>query len=262
MFYRHTRDGRRKAIDLYDMYEGDLFLCGGHPSLKEEDLSLLTRHGVATMAMNNTATLFRPNFWVTADKPACYSKSILLDAAVMKFARLVWGREKIGEALWSEIPGTIFYGTTYEDGKSKSGEVIYRPTTLLFQKQPLAWFKNVFVIALQIAYRLGFRRVFLCGVGFKIESNQQYSYDSKLTDVQVNSNQRCYNNVVNIVKQALPHFGEFGFELISCTPDSAMNDLVPYVPFSQALNMVAHPGHDTLGVLHSSELKTPQEKSK
>lgn len=247
MFYRHLVGGRRKPIDLWDLYGGDLFLCGGHPSLVKEDLTIFSKHGVASMAMNNTGTLFKPTFWVCADKPACYSRSILLDTSVLKFARLAYQAEGVDGRKWRDIPGTLFYGIS-ED---------YKPTNLLYRRGPLAWFKNVFIIALQIAFRLGFRRVFLCGTGFSIAKDQQYAYDARLTEGQVKSNQRCYSGIVRSIQAALPHFREHGFELNSCTPESPINEFLPYYPLSKALSMVVRPDHDTINVLHSSELSKP-----
>lgn len=248
MFYRYSKDGRRKAIDLNGIYDGAVFICGGHPSLRDEDLSLFQRHGITTMAINNTGTLFKPTLWVCGDKPKCYSDSIILDPSVLKFARLLYQDEDTSAGKWKYIPATLFFGLT-ED---------YKPHQLLHDRTQLVWWKNTFMIAIQLCYRLGFRKVYLCGTGFKIDKEQQYSYDTRLTDKQVSSNQRCYNNVLDQFTKCYAHFKEYGYEVLSCTPKSPINDVVPFIPLTDAILGVMHPQHNTVDTLHSSELNPPK----
>ena len=82
MFFRYYRDGRRKAVDLDDLYQDQsLFILGGSPTLEEENLELLRQRGILTLGINNVAAkTFKPTFWVGGDRPECYAKNILLDA--------------------------------------------------------------------------------------------------------------------------------------------------------------------------------------
>jgi len=255
MLYRHMLDGRRKPVDLEGFYQGSLFLCGGHPSLKNEDLSLFHQHGITTMAMNNTASMFRPSLWVCADRPTCYSLSILKDPSIVKFGRLSYQAERHPEdpARWRDMPSTFFYGTS---------EYEFSFTNLLCQRPLFAFWKNVFVIALQLSYYLGFRHLFLCGVGFSISKGAKYAYDSAITDAQVASNQRCYNTVLDQVLTALPHFNDYGLRLTSCTPGSPLNEHIGFTSLRDAIESVkiVHPQHDTINVKHSSEA-SPKPRS-
>jgi hypothetical protein len=248
MFYRFHDDGRQKTCDLRDLYAGSLVLCGGHPSLADEPLEILGQPGVMTMAMNNAALLFRPSLWVSADKPACYASSIVRDPGVLKFGRLLHWNEPLPEdgRPWHTVPSTFFYGVD---------DTTFRPANLLDDYPVFAWWKNVFVIALQLAHHLGFRRIYLAGAGFNIPNGRHYAFDQKLTPEQSDYSRRTYDAVVGQVRDALPHFRERGFELVSCTPGSALNEFLPVMPLREAVEEILErqPAKSAAGLRHSSE---------
>jgi len=251
MFYRFTPDGRQKYIDLKDMQRGAVFICGGHPSLNDEPLELLNQPGIVTMAMNNTATIIRPNIWVCADKPPCYSTSIIKDPGIMKFARLLYAGEKFSDgelmANWNSVPNMFFYGVSPH----------FTHKTILNDTGALVWWKNVFMIAIQLAYRLGFRKIYLCGTAFNIDPKKQYAFDFKLNDYQQDYNQRTYDNAVQQFVKCLPTFKEHGLEVVSCTPISALNEHIEFMPLTEAIDaeLKDYPAHDLTGIKHSSEFK-------
>lgn len=82
-----TRDGHN--VFLGDMYRGHsaFLICGG-PSLTSHDLSLLNSRGILTMAVNNAATVVRPNLWCSVDDPGNFSDAIWYDAGITKFVPL------------------------------------------------------------------------------------------------------------------------------------------------------------------------------
>jgi hypothetical protein len=248
MFYRFTNDGRQKTCDLRDAYGGALVLCGGHPSLRDEPLELLAQPGVVTMAMNNTALLFRPNLWVCADHASCYAPSILHDGGIVKFARLLYWNERLaGGEPWHTMPGTLFYGVD---------DAAFRSDNLLDDYPFFAWWKNVFIVALQLAWHLGFRRVYLAGTGFNVPSDRHYAFDQQLSPAQSDYSRRTYVDVVAQVRAALPHFAQRGFSLVSCTPGSALNDVLPFLPLRDAVTeaLADFPKRDASGLKHAADL--------
>lgn len=218
-----------------DTYRGrTLFIAGGAPSLLDEPaLYKLAKAGISLMAMNNTATIFPAgvDFWVGCDKPACYSPSILLNPKPKKFAIIAkrefkFSVDQYREYRFLDCPNIYFFGTHDK----------WQPKTLLKKDRDFVWWKNTFWVALQIAYRLGFRKVYLVGCAFNIKDKEPaYSYDMTLDDYQRKYNQRLYNQTVTIMKQAKPHFDECGFEVISATKDSLLNEDYPYVRFDEAI---------------------------
>jgi len=118
-------------------------------------------------------------------------------------------------------------------------------------------------VSLQLAYRLGFRRVYLIGCEFKIKKESQYSYETNLNDYQINYNQRLYNKTVEDMKLAKSYFEKKRFEIISCTPNSLLNDFYPTMFFEDAVKEVLKDfpkDYDTLKCLHSSELRNNKSK--
>jgi len=230
MFYRYTKANCRIPVDFEGAFSGSCFLAGGAPSLsKEKNLQQLIQPGISLMAMNNTAALFSSgvDFWVGGDKPLCYSNRILMDPSITKFGSISRRDWQVGDQKWRECPNTYFFGTTTD----------FTLKTFLKPHRDFVWWKNTFYIAIQILYRLGFRKVYLIGCGFKLkEKEEHYSYGKQLTLDEVKWNQGTYNTVVERMKYMKEYFDSLGFSIISCTPDSALNDTYPVMSLDKALD--------------------------
>jgi len=253
MFFRFDK-GARIPVDLDNMFSESCFIAGGAPSLLKENLELLKQPGVIVISMNNTASIVPTDIMVSADKTKCYSPRILLDPKIMKFSMISRRDLFVGNKKMKELPNMYFYGAT---------EKHFNVHNFLSPYRDIWWIKNVMPITLQIAYRLGFRRVYLIGCGFKISKEEQYSYKMKLDDHQVNYNQRTYNSFVEKMKLMKPHFKEKGFEVISSTPNSLLNEFFPFVPFEDAVKEILKDfpkEYDTDKCLHSSEMSSEKYK--
>lgn len=248
MFYRYLKGGARVCVDLEGLFAGQtLFLLGGSPKLKESPLDLLRLPGIVTLAMNNVPLTFeKPTMWVCADKPPCFDQRLYAYPETMKFTIISRREEVVGSTgkKVREFPNQYFFGTTT------------RPLqTFLKPHRDLVWWKSVFPIALQMAYRLGFRTVYLVGCGFKMGPTQQYAWNTDLNDYQRNYSQRTYNMDVDRLRQLKPLFDADGFRVVSSTPDGAANDILGYVPLEVAvadtLATLPPPSND---LIHSSTL--------
>lgn len=258
MYYKYTKSGARIPVDLDDMFPGrTLFLAGGAPSLMSETLHKLEQPGISLMAMNNTgAVLPGSDFWVGCDKPQCYSPRILLDPKIMKFGIIAkkdftFKPDPFREYKFRDCPNTYFFGTHNK----------FTHNTLLKKDRDFVWWKNTFWVALQIAYRFGFRKVYLVGCSFNIDNSKQYSYDVHLDEGQVAYNKRLYDQTVAIMENAKQHFDEYGFQVVSATHDSRLNDIYPHVTFDEAIEdaLKGFPADYNLHECkHSSEFKKLQ----
>ena len=166
MFHKFFRDGSSKIVDLRDTYLNEsLFIIAGSPAAKKEQLNLLYEPGIVTMAINNAATMVRPNMWVGGDRPECYSPSILTDISITKFSP--YGKhemEFLGEP-WKLKPSTFFFNC---------GDKGYTLDNLFSKHNHIVWWKNTWWIALSLAYTLGFRTLYLVGAEFNIDKDHQY----------------------------------------------------------------------------------------
>jgi len=254
MFYKFLKSGTRVPMDFDNIYEGQsCFIAGGSPVLLKENLNLLKRPGITVMSMNNTPSVVPTSIWIGGDKPQCYSPRILLDPKIMKFGMISDSRRayEINGVKWQDCPNTYFFGI------SKNFTV----STLLKPHRDVVWWKNTFFMALQLAYRLGFRTVYLIGCQFKIERNRQYSYDMKLTEDQIKWNEKLYASTIANMKHLKPHFNDFGFNVISCTPESPLNEIYPTMSFNEAVDksLESFPmEYDTDKCVHSSVFKAPK----
>ena len=240
MFFRF-KGGRRKAIDLDNTFNGSCFLVGGGSQLKEAK-EKLNDSRIVTMAMNNSGTQISPNLWVGADKAEYYSESILMNPGVMKFAYITRSGGDVHGTPWKLLPNTYFI----------TGLSNYVEKAFFHRGRDFVWWKNVFLIAVQILHRLGFRRVYTVGCGFNISPDKIYGYKTDLTKDQVAYNQRTYDMVVGQINGVLPYAADTHFELISCTPDSKLNGIIPYMELDQALEEETKkiPEHRTTGLQH------------
>lgn len=253
MFYRFGKNDVRMALDLDGLFHNEeCFIAGGAPSLKGFAPQVNEARGVSVLAINNAATVVRPTIWVGGDRPACYSKSILVDPTIMKFGIKVSKkrRQDVNGRPWCEWPNTFFFGT--KDG--------FNPNNFLNFDKDLVWWKNTFFIALQLAYRLGFRAVYLVGCSFDIpveveSGKEQYAWETHLNAEELKTNKRLYTSSVGQIESLLPHFKEKGFSVVSCTPVSLANDVLPYEEAAVVLARLVDriPKHDTADLPHSSK---------
>ena len=239
MYFRY-KGNRRTAVDLDDLYSGPCFLLGGSPQLNDVKDQFVNKP-IVKMVMNNTATIVRPDIWVAADIAENYSTSVIIDPAPMKFTYITRRDCAVGDKTWKDMPNTYFMS-------SKK----IKPPEFFLRGRDHTWDKNVFTLSVQLAYKLGFRELYLVGCSFKIAKDSQYCYERELNKDQIRYNQRTYNMAVNQVKELLPYAEKFGLKIISCTPDSAINDHVEYCDLSQAIKKVvsAIPPHSTAHCKH------------
>ena len=231
MFYRYEKS-RRIPVDLDNMFKGQTcFLLGGAPELKEHAESL-QKAKIVTMAMNNTATVVHPTMWIGADKAMNYSPSVLMDPSIMKFNyyNITNPSRLMSKPLGTETLMRDLANMFWVCGESKMDFKLF-----WHKGRNFVWWKNVFLLAVQICYRLGFKDVFCVGTGFKISEDKQYAYDTKLTPDQVLYNQRVYDGQIRQLRKILDGSKDHGFKLFSSTQDSKLNDILEYVDVDAAI---------------------------
>lgn len=243
----------RAEVDFSNMFSGSCFLVGGGYQLTEVR-KFLEDPRVFTMAMNNAATQFTPDLWVGADPPACYSPSITLNPTITKFLYLRYSDHVIEGQNARELANMFFMAR-----KDAKIEDFY----FLDERRCIGWWKNVHTLALELLYRLGFRKIYMVGCGLKVEGDKPYCYESDLEADEIEFNKNTYRRVTKDVQIVHAGAAAHGLELISCTPDSTLNDFLPYMPFTDALaqETVKVPPHRTKGFRrpsHSGLLGKPR----
>ncbi len=245
-----TRDGHN--IFLGDTYRGaSAFLLGGGPSLVSHDLTKLNRSGIVTCAMNNAATLFRPQLWVCVDDPGNFADVIWRDPGILKFTPLCHMekqftvRNAAGELVLSEeLVGDMPAVFAYRRNETFNAEQwLYEDTFNWGNEAHLvdAWgqkgSRSVMYVGIRLLFYLGIRRIFLVGCDFRMEDGaQNYAFAQDRTPSAVRNNNDSYRILNTRLEKLRPYFAQEGLEVFNCTAKSGLT-VFSHIPFEQAIDM-------------------------
>jgi hypothetical protein len=271
-----TRDGHN--VFLGDTYRGGAaFLAGGGPSLASLRLECLQDRGVLSCAMNNAATVFRPNLWVSVDDPGNFADAIWRDPGIQKFVPLCHMektftvRDARGELVESneavgDMPAVFGYRRNeeflpeqwlYED-TFNWGNHSHQVDTLGNKGS-----RSVMYVALRMLFYLGIRRVFLIGCDFRMEiGKKNYAFEQERTRSSVRGNNSSYEILNRRLGALQPHFEREGFEVWNCTPNSGLT-VFPHLSFDEALRLArsSMPQRiDTTGMYDRQRREREQER--
>jgi hypothetical protein len=117
------------------------------------------------------------------------------------------------------------------------------------------WNGNTFIVALHLAVWMGARRIHLVGCDFG--GTQDYHDSRHLTNQQRHGNRLLYSRLLSLLPRLRDTARVNGVELLSCTPDSAANAHLEYLPLADALAHTARRVPAWLGreVLHSEHAR-------
>lgn len=161
LFYRLATDKTRQPLPLEDQFGGtgksSCWLIGGGPSLVELPTDLIASSPVPKMATNLAGCgWLRPTFWTSYDPSVRFLRSVYLDPSIMKFVHPRRAMDLVPETASKvcDSPHLCFFepdpGRGFADFLSAAHTGI------------VDW-NDTFVQAIDILYRLGFRRIYLAG---------------------------------------------------------------------------------------------------
>ncbi|MFA6336093.1 MAG: hypothetical protein WCX48_11205 [Bacteroidales bacterium] len=235
---------------------GSAFLMGGGPSANDLPLEQLSRRGLWTMCVNNSAghPRIRPQAFVCSDPPKKFSHSIWLDPAIMKFvptAKLSGRRSRLRR----KMPDGTFADLTKASNTCPNVWAFQRwswlwPDDRFFSTDGACWGNHgagtektgqpktvcTMLLALRLLRFLGARRVYLIGVDFKMAPDYGYSF-GQARDAGASASNNAQFSVVNkwlVEMQQGGVFERFGMEVYNCFEFSGLRAF-PYVPFEQAV---------------------------
>lgn len=222
-------EGMTRAVSLDGQYKGAAcMLVGGAPTIKDMPLHLLQNRGVVSAAINNSAKHFRPDLWFSGDNPACYDEIILRDPRILKFAPSWHMETAVLGGPMKNLPNMFFYVAAH-------GMPV---ADLLDDHRHTPWFGNTLLVAIHILYRLGFRRIILCGCDFEPDGRKMYAHDAPLNEKEWNANIRLYDSQVTTLLSLKPVFAEAGLELMDCSARSKMAGTYPVMEFMEAVRLL------------------------
>jgi hypothetical protein len=171
LFYRLHTDGTRTPVDLTSFHAGPTrsacWIIGGGPSLADLPCEAISRSPVPRFAINLAGSgLLRPTFWTSYDPSSRFHRSVYLDASIVKFVHARRAMDLVPETAFKvcECPATLFF-----DRDTRRG---YADFLAAGQQSVIDW-NDSLLQAIDIAYRLGFRVLYLAGCEMHVRPSDE-----------------------------------------------------------------------------------------
>ena len=242
-----TNTGRQ--MNMTDLFMGrPVFLISSGPSLNHLNLERIRDCSAFSFGVNNSWSIFKPDFWTCADSPDRFLYSCWKDPKILKLCpsslrnknlkKKVSGEFKTTDEQARDCPNTLFYSrnlsfnhlTFLEENTVNWGCTGDKPGTLGFKGA-----RSVFLAALKLCYVLGFRTVYLCGVDFKMEEGiQNYAFEQERSPSSVKGNNCSYNVNGKRLNELNKLFMRHNFRVLNCNPLSHLTAF-PFISFDEAI---------------------------
>lgn len=225
MIWRHQKSGWQ-TVSLHGAHAGSVaFVCCNGPSFADVDVSCLCGAGRVVIGLNSTYPKLRPDYWLGMDKFENYDQALLRES----FPKILRGNFK--DAQWENRPFHGFSNMLFADVHEKA------QFTNWTEKATFHWPGNTFFIALQFAFWIGCRTIYLLGVDMD-NSRQDYGDGTYLTPDQRAYNAKLYSQELTRLSQVVRETEEFGVQWASGSPTSKINTLMPFVPPYQFIRAI------------------------
>ena len=210
------------------------------------------------MAVNNAATLYRPDLWLSVDDPGNFPASIWQDPGIVKFGlneqldRRIRLRTEDGKLIRSkltarEMPATFgFLGNYSFDPETWLTEETINLGHQLNETDVLGLTGSISVMypAIRLLYHFGCSRVFLLGCDFQMNAGERpYAFDQSASKEHINLSNQNYWVIDERFKHLNSVFEEKGFKVYNCTPRSGLTAFES-LSYEDAIASVAATCHD------------------
>ncbi len=256
--YFFTREGA--ALSLVGLHRGaSAFLIGGGPSFAAIDKSKLGT--VWAMTLNNAAASYRGQANCTAWEPSRLNYSMWLDPTVQKFVPYsafespLWDNRRLkvdgdtreqwqpGDLLVGDCPNVIGYrrNEQFQVGQFLGEDTINCGNPI----EARGVGRSVLLPALRILFLLGFRKVYLLGVDFKMPVEQPYHFPETCSPETIEVKTKTYVLMQQWLAELQPHFLSANFVVRNCNPESELKAF-PFLSLKEALEEATAPLGDHL----------------
>ena len=245
-----TRDGH--GVPLVDMYRGSsAFLIASGPSFLKLNRSLLHQPGILTMGLNNSPKTFRPRLWTCVDDPTHFIKSIWVDPTIAKFVPFDHAEKfiidstidppKVLDTRVGDCPNVWYYR---RNEYFVAERFLFEDTLNWGNHSDIGGARSVMLPALRILFLLGIRKIFLCGVDFKMDDQHKYHFEQDRTRGSINGNNSSYAKLAERFLQLKPIFERHGLFVYNCNAESTLKAF-DYMPFEEAVKIAVQGVPDT-----------------
>ena len=179
LFFRLHTDGTPAPGIPADAFAGPArtacWIIGGGPSLGQMPCEEIARSPVAKLGVNLAGTgVLRPNLWTSYDPSARFHRSVYLDASIVKFVHRRRAMDLVPETTFKvcDCPNLYFF-----DSDRERGFADFLPATRTLGASGslpgiIDW-NDSLLQAIDIAYRLGFRVLYLAGCDMHVRPSAE-----------------------------------------------------------------------------------------
>jgi hypothetical protein len=243
-------DGFARARLARQQMGQPVILCAPGPSMERVE----RQPGVMVAALTKAYPTIKPDIWFGLDTPECYDRRVWFEGFT-KVARSGHQNMAVDGRPVRELPNVYF-----ADCHEMKIEHIFRDR---HHDAKFGWWFHTLGAALNILVWMGARTIYLNGFDLRSVEGKDYGpgVDKVLSDDLRAGNQRLFDSQVAWLKK-FTHFANLnGITVASCTPNSPINEFMPYHSLAMALTMsqkrIPAPGK----LFHSKELEAIQRRA-
>lgn len=201
-----------------------VFLCLNGPSFDEGTRAMLAeRPGIVTFCVNNGGHGFRPDLWTCVDAPERFMDSIWLDGRIVKFVPVKFFKRPIYRDAATPVVGDCPNVWGYRRNEHfRAADFLSERTFNWGNHRDYGGGRSVMLVALRIAWELGFRRVVLSGCDWEMSTAKEYWFAQSRSRQAIRNNLSTFAKMDGYFAELSPLFAKAGFEIVNATPDSKL----------------------------------------
>jgi hypothetical protein len=187
MFFRIHSDGLRVPVDLAGHYAGPVttscWVIGGGPSLAAAPCDRIQLSPVPKFAVNLCGYgRIRPDLWTAYDPTVRFHRTTYLDASILKLLPARRATDVVPGTTFKvgDCPNTVFFE---RDGQRGFHDFPNCPATGDSDPRIVDW-QDSLVQAIDLAWRLGFRRLLLIGCDMHVRPPEEHIRAAALAGVR------------------------------------------------------------------------------
>jgi len=225
--WKHTFDLWERAA-LFGAQRGqDAYIVCGGPSLAAAAHLQLSGPGRVVIGLNNTYPAIRPDIWIGMDEPDCYDRALLAES----FPKIYRGNYSAIETPLGELKDTpSAHFMDVAEG------VPFLPVQA---DQRFTWLHHTLGCAIQLAVWLGCETLHLLGCDLSHARGDYADPTQTLTEEQRRYNARLHGQQLAWLRDLRPLLRRHSVRLLSCSPESRLNEFFPFLPVAAALQASA-----------------------
>lgn len=201
-----------------------LVACG--PSMAKVNLEAMRQPGVMLFGINNSPAIIRPHLWTCGDRPDNFLASIWLDPAITKFCPT----DRLTGKLYDSVrripldltPRDCANVTAYAKGDDLNADGSNYLTTDKVIWGRAGKHRCVMLLAIRLAYAMGFARVYLLGVDWNMTGGKQYAFDEAKDARAQQHNNALYDGAGESLRLVRPHLEAGGMQILNATSGSKL----------------------------------------